>query len=98
MCDREDEPFMTYPEITFGEIRKLCSRLERISVCEAETTRYESYASIGEVPHTFDSWYLHGFGLTAGDFGVEGDWPSIRSWPCIEFMLSKTPRKENGAW
>lgn len=95
MCDREEELFMTYPAITFGEIRKFCSLLERISVCEVETTRYENYASILEVPHTFDGWYLHGLGLTAGEFGVEG---GLRSWPCIEFMLSETPRKEDGVW
>ena len=86
---------MVYPEIIFGEIRKFCSMLDRISVCVVETTQYENYESILDVPHTYDGWYLHGFGLADSEFRVER---GLRCWPCIEFMLSETLRKENSAW
>lgn len=82
---------MAYPRITFGEIRNFCSVLNRISVCVAETLCYENFESIREVPHTYDGWYLHGFGVTDSEFQEKGRL-SLRL--CMEFLLSETPWKE----
>ena len=82
---------MDYPVITFGEIRKFCSVIDRISVCMLETLTYENFESITDVPHTYDNRYLYGFGVIKSEFDVEG---SSFLWRCMEIMLSENPRSE----
>lgn len=83
---------MTYPAITFGEIRRFCSVIDRVSICMLETLTYENFETIEDVPHTYDSRYLFGFG------GIESEFPvgeRLRLKLCMEFMLSERPRKED---
>lgn len=79
-------------KITFGEIRKLCSAADRISVCMLESQDYENFESIWEVPHRYDTLYLYGFGNTDSEFRAEGRL-SVR--PCLEFVLTEGPRDCN---
>ena len=44
---------MKNSSITFGEIRKSCFRIDRISVCVMETLAYQNFISIQDVPHTY---------------------------------------------
>ncbi|HBC30273.1 MAG TPA: hypothetical protein DC024_03350 [Clostridiales bacterium] len=97
--------------ITFGDLRKYCSHLDRVSICIHETGQYDNYRLIVNVPSTYDTYYLYGFGMFESEFvddGFEGwdrsgsAFPSSTSrkagrWsfqPCIEIMLSKTPRTD----
>lgn len=77
--------------IRFGDIREYCSRIDRVSICELESMRYENYERIGNVPETYNSLYLYGFGMIDSEFREE-DLMCLRG--CIEFMLSKRPRSE----
>lgn len=54
-------------KITFGEIRKFVSRIDRISVC-METGRYHNYRYIKQVPHDFDNLYVYGIGIIDTEF------------------------------
>ncbi len=82
---------MEYPAITFGKIRELCSRVDRISVCNAETLRYENFTSIRDVPHTYDTWYVWGIGGIESEFR-EGKHKELL--PCLEFLVLEKPRTE----
>lgn len=90
MFEGDADP-MDYPIITFGEIRKFCSVIDRISVCMLETMTYENFESIRDVPHTYDDRYLYGFGGIKSEFQVEG---RLKWMPCMELMLSEKPREE----
>lgn len=84
--------------ITFGVIREYCSRINRISICMKETLEYQNYRFIDQVPHSFDSLYLYGIGPIEsefyGDAGLaEPSAGSLNVLPCMEFMLSETPRE-----
>lgn len=77
--------------ITFGDIRGFVSRIDCVSICSLETGGYENFHRITEVPHAYDSKYLHGFGMIESDFTVDG---ATALLPCIEIMLSEKPRRE----
>lgn len=79
--------------ITFGEIRPFVSRLDRISVCMRETRAYENFERIRDVPHSYDEKYLRGFGMIESEFEEEGRSAYL---PCLEIVLSETPRQEGG--
>jgi len=80
---------MGFPAITFGELRKLCAIVNRISICNAETTAYENFKSIRNVPHTYDGWYVWGIGGIESEFEKEGHMALL---PCLEFMVLEQPR------
>lgn len=80
---------MKNEDIRFGEIRKYCSRIDRVSICMKETLCYKNYEYIRQVPDTYDELYLYGFGIIRSEFP---DKNRIRLRGCVEFMLSKTPR------
>ncbi len=82
---------MTNNDIRFGDIREYCSRLDRVSICELESLRYENYERIGQVPERYNGLYLYGFGVIDSEFREEG---VLCLKTCIEFMLSKRPRSE----
>lgn len=73
-------------ELTFGDVRELCSRIDRVSICRQEDLRYENFRRSSEVPHTYDAYHLIGFGLIESEFEVDGKTVFL---PCLEFMLSK---------
>lgn len=85
--------------VTFGVIRRYCSRINRVSICRKETLEYQNFRFIGQVPHSFDPLYLYGVGAIESEFFGEGGLtdPSageLNFLPCMEFMLSETPREE----
>lgn len=73
-------------ELTFGGVRALCSRTDRVSICRQEDLRYENFYRSPEVPHTYDAYYLIGFGLVESEFEEDGKTVLL---PCLEFGLSK---------
>ena len=84
--------------ITFGVIRRYCARTNRVSICRKETLEYQNFRFIGQVPHSFDPLYLDGVGVIESEFYGESGLadPSagkLNFLPCMEFMLSETPRK-----
>lgn len=73
-------------ELTFGDVRAFCSRIDRVSICRQEDLRYENFRRISEVPPTYDADHLIGFGLIVSEFEVDGKTVLL---PCLEFRLSK---------
>ena len=71
--------------ILFGEIRKYCSRIDRVSICMRETLCYENFDSILYVPKEYDNKYLYGFGVTESEFD-----DTFKQ--CMEIMLAEKPR------
>lgn len=88
---KQDREASSYSHITFGEIRKFCSVIDRVSICMMEDLSYENFERIRDVPHSYDDKYLYGFGGIESEF-TEGEKRMLR--PCMEIMLSKMPRKE----
>ena len=85
--------------ITFGVIRQYCSRINRVSICMKETLEYQNFRFIEQVPHRFDQFYLYGIGPICSEFyGEEGLADSSAGelifLPCLELMLSETPKGE----
>lgn len=79
--------------VTFGEIRAIVSRIDRVSICMLETMAYENFRFISEVPHSYDGKYLYGFGLIESEFEGEDGWGHL---PCLEIMLSEEPKEGEG--
>lgn len=82
---------MRRENIRFGEIRKYFSLVDPVSICMEETLRYENFKYIHQVPDTYDELYLYGFGIIHSEFPGEH---GLRPLECVEFMLSKTPRRD----
>lgn len=85
--------------ITFGGIRQYFSCVDRVSICMKETLEYQNFRFIDQVPHSFDSLCLYGIGMIESEFYGEAGLAefstgSLNFLPCMEFMLSETPRKE----
>lgn len=74
-------------ELTFGDVRGFCSRIDRVSICRQEDLRYENFWSISQVPTAYDAYHLIGFGVIESEFEVEGKTVLL---PCLEFLLSQT--------
>lgn len=73
-------------ELTFGDVRGFCSRIDRVSICRQEDLRYENFWSISQVPTAYDAYHLIGFGVIESEFEVEGKTVLL---PCLEFLLSQ---------
>lgn len=91
----------------FGEFRKYISKIDRVSICNAETLSYENYQFISQVPDKFDELYLYGIGRIQSEFPLrealdeasahgyeltEENMDKIIYANCIEIMLSEKPR------
>lgn len=64
-----------------------------------ETLEYQNFRFIEQVPHCFDQFYLCGIGPICSEFyGGEGIADSsageLNFLPCLELMLSETPKGE----
>lgn len=88
MCN---ESLPKQDEITFGTIRKYCSVIDKVSICFYETSAYENYESIRDVPIEYNELYLYGFGLIKSEFGATNDFSYNE---CIEIVLSKELRND----
>lgn len=78
--------------ITFGDIRDYCSRVDKISICMLETSAYQNYHFIKDVPHDFDRYYLYGFGVIDSEFEDSIEEGKMLFDRCLEFVLSEQPR------
>lgn len=77
--------------ITFGTLRKYVSVIAPVSIYFYETSAYENYELIREVPAEYDSLFLYGVGLIESEIGDRRDWKFKQ---CIEIVLSKEPRTD----
>ncbi len=87
----------------FKEFRNYISKIDRVSICNKDTLRYENYQFISEVPDTYDELYLYGIGRIQSEFPRKAvmevpmndgdDEDETIFAECIEIMLSDEPRK-----
>lgn len=78
-------------EIKFGELRRMISVIDRVSICMEETSQYENYLDIKDVPEKFDEMYVCGIG------GINSEFPedeNLHFMPCLEILVSKKTRTE----
>lgn len=54
--------------IKLGQIRPFFDKTGKVSICMAETLRYENYKYIKDVPHYYDNYYVYGFGIIESEF------------------------------
>lgn len=78
-------------EIKFGELRRMISVIDRISMCDEETSYYENYRDIKDVPEKYDELYVCGIGVTQSEFTEDAD---LHFMPCMEILVSKNTRTE----
>ena len=89
--------------IKFEAIRKYISKISKVSICIKETSQYDNYISIKDVPEIYDSLFVYGIGLIESEFNynekrehyveTNADLTFIFS-VCIEIVLSKVPRTD----
>lgn len=83
----------------FGDIRRLVSHLDRVSIC-LDDASYENFPRIGEVPAKYDRMAVWGLGIVESEFPAEGDLRPREAEEnpigggmfigrCIEFRLSR---------
>lgn len=85
--------------MTFKELRTILSQVDRISVCDRDTTHYQNFLRMADVPKRYDSLYVCGIGRTVSEFYRVNEFQySVNSgdgWlvltPCIEIVT--TPQK-----
>lgn len=77
----------------FGEIRKYLDIVSYISICMKETLRYENFENSTKVPQSYDEYYVYGIGLIDELFPDRLNPGEERFQPCIEVLLSETPRE-----
>lgn len=88
--------------LTFKELRKYLSRIDRLSICNKETLQYKNYIYLEEVPTDYDDMYVYGVGMINSEFfqvgesqyKAEGNIEDIVLLPCIEIMLSEAPKTD----
>lgn len=91
--------------LTFGELRKYISAIDRVSICTREDLCYENFRFIKDVPDKYDTLYVYGIGRIESEFKIdEHTMPSEAEGheivhdmflaQCIEIMVSKVPRDE----
>lgn len=87
-------------DITFGELRNYLSVLDRLSICMLETSDYNNYIRLEDVPHIYDDYYVYGVGMIESEFykinkceyAASGDRKDLVLINCIEVMLSEEPK------
>ena len=80
-------------ERKFGEIRKYLDIVSNISMCMQETLEYKNFKCSRDVPNDYDDLYVYGIGLIREWFDDPSSPGQPTYQPCIEVMLSKTPRE-----
>ena len=87
----------------FKELRKTLSSFDRLSICDRDTTNYQNFLRIADVPKHYDSLYVCGIGTTLSEFyritefeysveKVEGEGRLVLA-PCIEVVTVKKKPK-----
>ena len=90
--------------LTFKELRKYISKINRISICKKEDLSYDNYRFMKDVPVSYDDYYVYGIGM------IESEFPSAWIYnpgefrnkepgketvmaSCLEIMVSETPKE-----
>lgn len=89
--------------MTFRELRNMLSSFDRLSVCDRDTTNYQNFLRIADVPKQYYALYVCGIGMTASEFYRineleysvnEGDGQLVLA-PCIEVVtVKKKPKRK----
>lgn len=87
-------------DITFKELRNYLSRVNRLSICMLETSGYENFLFLEDVPYTYDGYYVYGIGMIESEFykvgkceyAVSGRREELVLMNCLEIVLSKEPK------
>ena len=92
---------------TFGELRNILSRIDRLSICDRNTTKYRNFLRIEDVPERYDSLYVCGIGMAQSEFYrinefeysvKEGEGQLVLA-PCIEVVTTKKkPERQSEKW
>lgn len=86
--------------LTFKELRKYLSVIDRLSICNKETMNYKNYMCLEDVPESYDEMYVYGIGMIKSEFykvgpymyKAEGSRDELVLEECIEVMLSDKPK------
>ncbi len=86
--------------LTFKELRKYLSIIDRLSICRKETGEYHNYLFLEDVPESYDELYVYGIGMIQSEFyksaphiyKTEGTRDELVLDYCIEVMLSDQPK------
>ena len=93
--------------INFKDIRPYISKIDRVSICNKDTLRYENFMFIDQVPVKYNNYYLYGIGRKQCEFPASQA-PDAVVWiekmglekpaddeliyaECIEIMVSEEP-------
>ena len=87
-------------QLTFCRLRKYISRIDRLSICNARTSRYENFICIEDVPKKYDRYYVTGIGLIESEFykndtplyAATGELKDRVLLPCLEIRLSRNKK------
>ena len=77
--------------IQFGEFRRYISIVDRISICIRETSQYNNYQYINDVPTRYDDYFVYGIGLVDSDFPINEQGTKCTFKGCIEIVLTLNP-------
>ena len=89
-------------DITFKELRNYLSVTDRLSICMMETSCYENFLFLKDVPHTYDDYYVYGIGMIESEFyqinnkyeyAVSGKQEELVLVNCMEIRLSQEPKR-----
>lgn len=93
--------------LKFSELRNFISKIDRLSICIEETSEYENYRYMRNVPEKYDNYYVYGIGMIESEFKIaetfefelEGNQINNELFfaPCIEIMLSEKPKGDYSA-
>ena len=84
--------------LTFRRLRKhYLSTIDRLSICNRETLKYENFIHIADVPKKYDRYYVVGIGMIESEFykngtpiySATGELKDIILLPCIEIVISR---------
>ena len=84
---------MVNKNIKFKDLRKYISVIDKISICDKESLKYENFLRIEKVPDKYDDFYVYGIGLIESEFpeNLDGSGQIVLS-KCIEIMITNKPK------
>lgn len=89
----------------FKDLRKVLSRIDRISICDKKTLTYKNFLTINDVPKEYDSLTVLGVGLidsefykvSEGVYSTKKENGELSLVPCIEVYTTGKKKKTKGA-
>ena len=74
-------------KISFGDLRQVLSRVDRLSIFDKETLEYNNFETIQDVPASYDAFIVCGIGTTISDFHRKET--GVEYLSCIEILTVK---------